>query len=61
MFPASVPIIISTVVYFFQAVKAMRYPADAFKPAAKKKEGKDDKTTEELAKEIEEELEDEDF
>jgi len=41
-----------------EAVKAMRYPADAFKK--KKKVVESDKSPEELAKEIEEELEEED-
>jgi 26S proteasome regulatory subunit N3 len=46
-----------------EAVKAMRYPADAFKPQAKKssKDSKEvEKSPEEIAKEIEEEYEDED-
>lgn len=45
-----------------EAVKAMRYPADAFKPKPKKKSSNadDEKSPEELAKEIEEEFEDED-
>jgi 26S proteasome regulatory subunit N3 len=45
-----------------EAVKAMRYPADAFKPKPKKKESAEsDKSPEELAKEIEEELEEDEM
>jgi 26S proteasome regulatory subunit N3 len=44
-----------------EAVRAMRYPADAFKPKPKKKATPDDdKSPEELAKEIAEELEEDD-
>ena len=44
-----------------EAVKAMRYPADAFKPKPKEKKSEDEeKSEEEIAKEIEEELADED-
>jgi 26S proteasome regulatory subunit N3 len=45
-----------------EAVRAMRYPANAYKRDLEKaqRKGADDKTEEELAKEIEEEMEDED-
>jgi len=43
-----------------EAVRAMRYPADAFKPQPKKKE-EPAKTEEEIAKEIEDELEEGDL
>lgn len=43
-----------------EAVRAMRYPADAFTPKPPEKKEDDDKTEEEIAKEIEEELAEED-
>jgi 26S proteasome regulatory subunit N3 len=43
-----------------EAVRAMRYPADAFKPKPPEKKEDNDKTEEEIAKEIEEELAEED-
>ena len=39
-----------------EAVRAMRYPADAFKPKPAEKKEEEEKTEEEIAKEIEEEL-----
>lgn len=43
-----------------EAVKAMRYPDDAFKAKPKAKPKEEDKSPEEIAKEIEEELDEED-